>query len=143
MKFSEFHAGQVIETGSRTITEQEILDFAAQWDPQWFHLDIEAAQTGPYGGLIASGWHTCVITMRLMAESVLKDSGSFGSPGLQNVKWIKPVRPNDTLRAVCTILDTRQAASRPMGIVRWIWQVYNQHQEEVMSMESAAMFKLD
>jgi len=142
MKFAEFHAGQVIEAGPYTITEQQILDFATDWDPQWFHTDPEAAAQGPHGGLIASGWQTCGIAMRLLAEKALAGSESFASPGLQYVKWLKPVRPNDTLRVVATVVETRRASAKPMGILRWRWQLYNQDGAEVLDLEATSLFQL-
>ena len=142
MKFAEFHAGQVIEAGPYTITEQQILDFATDWDPQWFHTDPEAAAAGPHGGLIASGWQTCGIAMRLLAEKALAGSESFASPGLQYVKWIKPVRPGDTLRVVATVVETRRSSGKPLGILRWRWQLYNQDGAEVLDLEATSLFKL-
>ena len=142
MKFAEFHAGQVIEAGPYTITEQQILDFATDWDPQWFHTDPEAATAGPHGGLIASGWQTCGIAMRLLAEKALAGSESFASPGLQYVKWLKPVRPGDTLRVVATVVETRRSSGKPLGILRWRWQLYNQDGAEVLDLEATSLFKL-
>ena len=100
MKFAEFHPGQVIEAGPYLVTEAELLQFANAYDPQWFHTDAEAAAQGPFGGLIASGWHTCGIAMRLVALAALEGSESFASPGLDYVKWPNPVRPGDSLRLV-------------------------------------------
>jgi acyl dehydratase len=142
MKFAEFHVGQVIEAGPYTVTEQQILDFAQDWDPQWFHTDPEAAAAGPHGGLIASGWQTCGIAMRLLAEAALAGSESFASPGLQYVKWLKPVRPDDTLRVVATVLETRRSAGKPLGILRWRWQLFNQDGTEVLDLEATSLFKL-
>ncbi|MBK7613428.1 MAG: MaoC family dehydratase [Burkholderiales bacterium] len=142
MKFAQFHAGQIIEAGPYTVTEPQILAFAKEWDPQWFHTDPEAAAQGPHGGLIASGWQTCGIAMRLVAEAALKDSESFASPGLQYVKWLKPVRPNDTLRVVATVLEVRRSGNKPLGILRWRWQLYNQAQQEVLDLEATSLFKL-
>lgn len=142
MKFAEFHAGQVIEAGPYTLTEQQILDFATEWDPQWFHTDPKAAAQGPHGGLIASGWQTCGIAMRLVAEAALVGSESFASPGLQYVKWLKPVRPNDALRVVATVLEARRSGNKPLGILRWRWQLYNQAQQEVLDLEATSLFKL-
>ena len=142
MKFAEFQVGQVIKAGPYTVTEQQILDFAQDWDPQWFHTDPEAAAAGPHGGLIASGWQTCGIAMRLLAEAALAGSESFASPGLQYVKWLKPVRPNDTLRVVATVVETRRSAGKPLGILRWRWQLFNQDQAEVLDLEATSLFKL-
>ncbi len=94
----DFRAGEVIELGSCTISEEEILDFARRYDPQLFHVDPERAQASIYGGLIASGWQTCGLFMRLAVDGVIGDSSSMGSPGLDNLRWLLPVRPGDTLR---------------------------------------------
>lgn len=143
MKFAEFHAGQVIEAGPYTPTEEEILAFARQWDPQWFHTDPAAAAEGKFGGLIASGWHTCGIAMRLAALAVLEGSESFASPGLQYVKWPAPVRPGDTLRLRLEVLDVRTSSKQPtLGILRWRWQLFNQKQVEVLDIEATSLFDL-
>ena len=110
MKFAEFHAGQVIEAGPYAVSEDEVLRFATAYDPQWFHTDPEAAARGPFGGLIASGWHTCGIAMRLAADAALAGSESFASPGLAYVKWPNPVRPGDALRLRATVLDVEAVA---------------------------------
>jgi acyl dehydratase len=143
MKFSEFKVGQVIDAGSYTLTEAELLAFANQWDPQWFHTDAQAAAQGPHGGLIASGWQTCGIAMRLAVKAVLDGSESFASPGLAYVKWKHPVRAGDTLRLRATVLETRRSASQPtLGILRWRWQLFNQADTEVLDLEATSLFKL-
>jgi acyl dehydratase len=98
MKFAEFKDGMVIKAGPVTVTEAEILEFARKYDPQWFHTDPQRAAEGRWGGLIASGWHTCAMAMRMAVDAALHDSESFGSPGLGEVRWRTPVRPGDTLR---------------------------------------------
>jgi acyl dehydratase len=119
------------------------LQFAQQWDPQWFHTDPEAAAQGPFQGLIASGWHTCGIAMRLVADAFLKGSESFASPGLGYVKWPNPVRPQDSLRVRVTVLETRTSQSKPdLGILKWRWQLYNQAGAEVLDLEATSLFKL-
>ena len=143
MKFAEFHAGQVITAGPLTLSERDIIEFAERWDPQWFHTDPVAAAEGRHGGLIASGWQTCGVAMRLVAEAALAGSESFASPGLQYVKWTEPVRPGDTLRVVATVLETRCSSSkRTMGILRWRWQLYNQHEVQVLDLEATSLFDL-
>ena len=143
MKFAQFHVGQVIEAGPYTITEAEILAFAGSWDPQWFHTDPAAAAKGRFGGLIASGWHTCAIGMRLMTDAVLQGSESFASPGLGYVKWLHPVRPGDALTVRATVLEVRCAASKPtLGIVRWRWRMHNQAGVEVLDLEATSLFDL-
>jgi len=143
MRFSEFKTGQVFKFGSYTLGEEEILEFASRYDPQWFHTDVEKARTGPYGGLIASGWNTCGIAMRLVTDELLIDSGSIGSPGLDYIKWRNPVRVDDVLSVVVTILDTKQSRSRPnLGILRWQWQLFNAKGDEVLDLEATSFFKM-
>ena len=143
MKFSEFHIGQVIEAGPYRVTEAEIVQFATAYDPQWFHINPEAANTGRFGGLIASGWHTCAIAMRLVADAALTDSETFASPGLAYVKWLHPVRPDDQLTVSATVLETRQSSSQPhLGILRWCWQLRNAGSTEVLDLEATSLFDL-
>ena len=143
MKFAEFFAGQIIEAGPIQVSEAEVLQFATAYDPQWFYTDVEAAAEGPFGGLIASGWHTCGMAMRLMADKALHGSESFASPGLAYIKWSHPVRPGDTLHVRATVLETRTARSQPtLGILRWRWQMYNAREVEVLDLEATSLFKL-
>ena len=143
MKFAEFTAGQVIEAGPYAVTEAEVLQFATAYDPQWFHTDPKAAAAGRFGGLIASGWHTCGIAMRLIADKALRGSESFASPGLAYIKWPHPVRPGDSLRVKATVLETRVSRSRPgMGLLRWRWQLFNADQTEVLDLEATSLFDL-
>lgn len=143
MKFEEFAAGQVIEAGPYVLTEPELLAFARDWDPQWFHTDPEAAAQGPHGGLIASGWQTCGIAMKLAVQAALEGSESFASPGLAYVKWTHPVRAGDALRLRATVLDTRRSARQPtLGILRWRWQLFNQADTQVLDLEATSLFKL-
>lgn len=144
MKFADFHRDQVIEAGPYAVSEAEVLQFATAFDPQWFHTDAEAAAGGPFGGLIASGWHTCGIAMRLVADAALAGSESFASPGLAYVKWKQPVRPGDALRLRATVLETRRSASQPhLGILRWRWQLFNQTGAEVLDLEATSLFDLN
>ena len=143
MKFSEFHAGLVIEAGPYAVSEAELLAFATAYDPQWFHTDIDAAASGRFGGLIASGWHTCGIAMRLAADAALQGSESFASPGLSYVRWTHPVRPGDSLSLRAIVIETRRARSQPtLGILRWRWQLFNQHAVEVLDLEATSLFDL-
>ena len=144
MKFAEFHVGQQIEAGPYQVTREEIIDFGRRYDPQCFHIDPEAAAQGPFDGLIASGWHSCSIAMRLVVDRVLQGSESFASPGLQYLKWPNPVRPGDGLTLQLTVLDARRSDSRPgLGILRWRWRLYNQLSLEVLDLEATSMFKLE
>jgi acyl dehydratase len=143
LKFAELQAGQVIEAGPYVVTEEEVLAFARAYDPQWFHTDPQAAKAGRFGGLIASGWQTCGIAMRLATEAVLQGSESFASPGVAHVKWPNAVRPGDALRLHATVLETRRARSRPtLGILRWRWQVRNASGEDVLDLEATSLFDL-
>jgi acyl dehydratase len=141
--WEDFKVGEVSEMGRRTVDKEEIIAFARQFDPQVFHVDEAAAKASMFGGLIASGWHTVSMVMRMMCDSYLLDSASLGSPGVDHVKWLKPVRPGDTIRAMRTVLESRRSASRPeIGIVKTLWQVFNQNDELVMTMEGYGMFKV-
>jgi acyl dehydratase len=143
MTYDEIEVGAVIHCGSYTLGEPELLAFARAWDPQWFHVDPDAAAAGRFGGLIASGWQTCGIAMRLAVERVLTGSESFASPGVERIRWPHPVRAGDTLTLAATILDKRRSASKPtMGILRWRWQLANQHGVEVLEMDATSLFDL-
>ena len=143
MKFAEFHAGQVIEAGPYVLSETELLQFANAYDPQWFHTDTEAAAQGRFGGLIASGWQSCGIAMRLATDAALVGSESFASPGLAYIKWTHPVRPGDALSLRATVLETRRSKSQAtLGILRWRWQLFNQRGIEVLDLEATSLFEL-
>jgi acyl dehydratase len=127
--------------GRHTFHESEMVEFARQFDPQPFHVDAAAAKSTPFGGLIASGWHTCAVGMRLMVEEYMGRSASLGSPGIENVRWLKPVRPGDTLTYSRTVLESRASASRPgVGLVKHRWEAVNQAGETVLTMEGWGMF---
>jgi acyl dehydratase len=140
--FEDFEVGKTIEVGSRTVTEEEIVDFAKQFDPQPFHVDNEAAEKSMYGGIIASGWHTCSMMMRLMVDGFLRESSSMGSPGVDEIRWIKPVRGGDTLTVTTTALETRPSSSKQdRGVVVTQWRATNQHGELVATIKGMGMFK--
>jgi len=143
MKFEEFHAGQVIEAGPISVNEAEIVDFAKRYDPQWFHTDIARANASRWGGVIASGWQTCALAMRLAVDGPLANSRSFGSPGLAYLRWLNPVRAGDQLRLRIQVIETRRSKSQPaLGILRWRWQMFRQAGEEVLDLEATSMFDL-
>ncbi len=143
MKFAEFSNGMVIETSSRLVEEAEMRAFAQSYDPQWFHTDPERAANSRWDGLIGSGWLTCGIAMRLVCDEVLQGSESFGSPGLSYLKWTAPVRPGDSLRVRCEVIDARRSASKPdLGVLRWRWLVKNQKDETVVDLEATGFFQL-
>jgi acyl dehydratase len=138
--FEDFHAGDVVSLGSRTLTRDEIVAFAARWDPQPMHLDEASGNASLLHGLSASGWHTGCVLMRLFADNLLNRSASLGSPGIDSLKWLRPVHPGDTLTATLTILDARPSASRPtLGLLRCRFDVANQHGEAALRMESTLM----
>lgn len=143
MQFEEFKVGQMIELGSVTVSEEEILAFARAYDPQPFHTDAEFARKSRWGGLIASGWHTCALAMRLACEGLLAGSGSIGSPGIDELRWLQPVRPGDRLSLRIEVLEARRSKSRGgIGILRARWHVYNQEQREVLSMVGVSLFEV-
>ncbi|SFB84713.1 Acyl dehydratase [Polaromonas sp. OV174] len=138
-----FTPGLLIEAGPYALTQAEVLQFAKAYDPQWFHTDAQAAAGGPFGGLIASGWHTCGIAMRLVADAALQGSESYASPGLAYVRWPHPVRPGDDLSLRATVLETRVSRSKPtLGILRWRWQLFNAGGAEVLDLEATSLFEL-
>lgn len=143
MKFKDFQEGQVLEVGQYTMNEAEILAFADSFDPQWFHTDVAKANHGPYSGLIASGWHTCAITMRLVVDNILKDAHSTGSPGLAYLRWPAPVRPGDTLSVLFHIKQVRKSSSKPdVGILVSQWQVFKDDKVLVLELEATMFFDL-
>ncbi len=143
MKFAEFHAGQVITGGPYVLSDIELTSYARVYDPQWFHTDEKAAAEGPFQGLIASGWQTCAIAMRLAADAALKGSESFASPGVAHIKWPNPVRPWDRLMLRATVLEARRSAKQPtLGILRWRWQLFNEKELEVLDLEATSLFRL-
>ena len=109
----DFDPGQTFELGSFTLSEAEIIDFARRFDPQPFHTDPEAAKDSPFGGLIASGWHTASATMRLMVDNFIPRESSMGSPGIDELRWTRPVRPGDTIRVTYRVLDVVPSRSKP------------------------------
>ncbi|MFO7631035.1 MAG: MaoC family dehydratase [Caldilinea sp.] len=138
--FESMRPGAVLELGSRTVTEAEILAFAREFDPQPFHLDPDRAAQSIFGGIIASGWHTCALTMRLMVDSFLSRTASLGSPGVEQIRWLRPVRPGDTISARIVVLEARASQSKPdRGSVRMRTEVTNQDGELIMTMESTGL----
>ena len=140
--WEDFNAGEVVEIGQHTFTESEIVAFAEQFDPQPFHTDPVAARETFYGGLIASGWHTCAIGMRLMVHAYIGRAASAGSPGVENIRWLGPVRPGDTVTYRRVILESRPSGSRPgIGLVRSRSEAINQRGETVMTMDGWGLFR--
>ena len=140
--WEDFAAGQVRDMGTITPTREEIITFASQFDPQPFHLDEAAAKASVFGGLCASGWHTCAMAMRLMVTNFLHETSSLGSPGLESLKWLKPVFPDDTLRLQHTVLETKPMGKRAdVGLVHTLWEMFNQHGDKVLIMDGWGMFR--
>lgn len=134
--FEDYIAGAVHLFGATAVTEDDIISFATQFDPQIFHLDPEAAKSTVYEGLIASGWHTAAMTMRLLVDHFISRAASLGSPGVDELRWIKPVRPGDELSIRVTILEANRSRSKPdRGIVISLVETLNQGDEVVMSMK--------
>lgn len=138
--FDDFVAGDVIDLGEIELSQDNIIAFAEAYDPQPFHTDPAAATTSIYGGLIASGWQTACLFMRLLATNLLNDSLSLGSGGLDDLRWLAPVRPGDRLTASIEIKKTRASRSKPdRGIVTWRGSMCNQDGIEVMTMDATFM----
>ena len=142
MKFESFKCGQVIKTGCHTVSEQEIVEFARQFDPQWFHTDPERARVSRWSGLIASGWHTCAIAMRLAVGSVLAESDSVGSPGVEAIRWLSPLRPGMQVQLTIEVLDKRVSRSGRIGIIRWRWGLTGETEVTVLELVVTSLFEL-
>jgi acyl dehydratase len=139
--WEDFTPGRVFETPARTLSAEDIVRFAREYDPQTFHTDAEAARATPFGGLIASGWQTCGITMRLMCDGYLLETSCTGSPGLEELRWLKPVRPGDTLCLKTTVLESTPSGRQAnRGTVLFSWETFNQNGELVLSMRGRQLF---
>ena len=132
--WEDIKEGEVVELGSRIMEKDRMIAFAREFDPQPFHTDEKAAEASIWGGLIASGWLTGSVLMRIFYDGYLKDTAGLGSPGIDELRWLKPVRPGDTLTVRLTVLETVASRSKPdRGIVRSLMEVLNQHGEIVMT----------
>ncbi len=139
--FEDFPLGEVKTTREIAVSQDDIIAFASRYDAQDFHTDPEAAQQSFVGTLIASGWHSCSIQMRLIAEDFLLDAAAMGAPGIDEVKWLRPVKPGDSLRTRRTVIETKESRSRPhMGLVRFRLELLNQHDQPVMEQVNWIMF---
>jgi len=135
--FEDYIPGSVFEFGTISVEEAEIIDFAKRFDPQDMHVDAESAARGPFGGLIASGWHTAGLAMRLLVDHYVSKVASLASPGVDEVRWTRPVRPRDSLRIRVSVLEARRSQSKPdRGLVRTLVEVFNQNREVVMSFKA-------
>ncbi len=139
--FEDFFPGQEIALGSRTVSEEEIIAFAKQFDPQPFHVDHDAAAASIFGGVIASGWHTCSMMMRLVVDNLMSESSSMGSPGLDGVRWLLPVRAGDTISVSYLTTKVKPSTSRTdRGVVWSKWTATNQLGQDVCTIEGMGMF---
>jgi acyl dehydratase len=140
--FEDYPPGTVIEGGAIAVSESDILEFARRYDPQTMHTDPAAAEHGYFGGLIASGWHTAAMMMRLFAAHFLSPASSLASPGIDELRWLKPVRPGDVLSLRVTVTEARRSRSKPdQGIVRSLVEVLNQRGEIVMSLKPISLIR--
>jgi acyl dehydratase len=140
--FEDYPVGEVAEFGDHLVTEAEIIGFASRYDPQPFHIDPQAAAGSIYGGLIASGWMTGACAMRMLVDHYLSPQSSLGSPGIDEMRWLRPVRPGDRLRMRVTVLDAQRSRSKPdRGIVRFLQEVLDQQGCTVMTLKGMGMYK--
>lgn len=140
--FEDFEVGDSQEFGEYHVTEEEIVEFASRYDPQPFHLSDEAGKAMIFGGLCASGWHTCAMAMRMIVDNMPEGSGSLGSPGIDELRWLKPVFPGETLRVRSTVASKRESRSRPeMGTLVMNNEVLNQKNELVLRFSPIVMYK--
>ena len=140
--FEDYVPGSTATVGPIAITEAEIIEFAVRYDPQPIHIDPAAAAVGPFGGLIASGWHTVCLVMRVLVEHYLARGAALASPGIDELRWMKPVRPGDVLHVRVTVLEAKRSRSKPdRGMVRTSVEAINQRDELVMSMIAMNLFR--
>lgn len=142
--YEDIEVGAVRRFGSKTVTREEVIDFASRFDPQPFHLDDAAAAATHFGRLSASGWHTGSMAMRMMVDNMKEnEQAGLGSPGIEDLRWLKPVYPGDTLRCETEVLEKRRSQSRPdMGLFKSQLTVFNQHGEPVMTMRSTGLIRV-
>lgn len=140
--FEDYVPGTTVEYGAISLTAAEIIDFAKRFDPQPIHVDPEAAARGPFGGLIASGWHTAGVMMRLLADHYISHVAGMASPGVDEIRWLKPVRPGDRLSIRVTVLETKRSRSKPdRGTVLSLVEVMNQNREVVMTLKPVSIMR--
>jgi acyl dehydratase len=142
MQFSDLKPGVTITAGRRKVTEEEIVAFATRYDPQWFHIDPVRATKGRWQGLIASGWMTCSLAMQLAVHGVLADSESFGSPGVEELRWPAPLRPGDVVELRIEVLERHTSRSGRIGSVRWRWLLTTQSGTRVLELVTTSLFEL-
>jgi len=142
VRFSELTPGVVVRSPPRIVTSKEIVEFASRYDPQWFHIDTARAREGRWRGLIASGWHTCAIAMELVVQRVLAGSESFGSPGVDSIKWLYPVRPDDSVALHFEVLRSSKSPSNRTGILLAKWELWNQNDRQVLTVQGTSLFDI-
>jgi acyl dehydratase len=141
LHWEDFSPDQVIDCGSRLITRAEIVAFAAEYDPQPMHLDEQAASATLLGGLVASGWHSCCIVMRMLTDNLLVDTSFMGAPGVEEVKWVAPLRPGERITVRATVLETRASRSRPeLGFVKFRFELVDASDKVLMILSVSPMF---
>jgi acyl dehydratase len=140
--FEDYRVGEQVEFGSYRMTEEQIVAFARDFDPQPFHVNKDAARQSVYGGLVASGWHTASAMMRMMVDHFISPKTSMGSPGMDEIRWLKPVRPGDTLRVRVTVLSAKRSTNKPdRGVIDQRVEVINQHGDVVMASKGIGMYR--
>ena len=140
--FEDYAAGEVVEFGDYLVTEEEVIEFAQRYDPQPFHVDKAAAAQSIYGGIIASGWMTGSVMMRLLADNFISAVSSMGSPGIDELRWHKPVRPGDRIRVRVTVIETRRSQSKPdRGLIHLLQEAINQDGDTVMSFKGMGLYR--
>jgi acyl dehydratase len=139
--WEDFTPGSVFESEPRRVTREEIVEFAAAFDPQPMHLDEAAARASMLGSLAASGWHSCCLLMRMLSDGFISQSHFMGAPGIEEVRWLKPLRPGESIRARATVLEMRPSRSRPqLGFVRFVFELVDSSDEVLMSLTVSPMF---
>ena len=141
LHWEDFQPGAVALYGPRLVTREEIVAFAAEFDPQPMHLDEAAASATLLGGLGASGWHSCALLMRMICDGFILNSTSMGSPGVEEVRWLKPLRPGTSIRLRSTVMDKRESRSRAdMGMVKFLFEVLDEHDVQLTTLTTTLMF---
>ncbi len=142
MQFAQITVGSVLEAGRRWVTQAEIIEFARRYDPQWFHTDPQRAAASRWKGLISSGWMTCAIAMELAVKNVLAGSQSIGSPGVEQLKWPHPLRPDDEVTLRMEVLASHVSRSGSTGVVRWRWILTTAQELTVLDLIATSLFQL-
>jgi acyl dehydratase len=140
MLFQHMQIGQRFQSAPRRITEEEIIAFASRYDPQFFHIDAARARESRWKGLIASGWMTCAVAMEMAVKLILAESESIGSPGVDQLRWVNPVRPGDELTLLIELLEKRLSRNGATGVIRWRWVLTNQQHLTVLEMSATSLF---